>query len=83
MGPGSDASSVPAAPPSRFPFVPVALVVVVAAAWLMLLRPYGFQLEDEGTLLAWFDRAARGQRPYLDFHTGYTPGTKSYCRTDQ
>jgi hypothetical protein len=53
---------------------PAAGVFVVALAWLLLLRPYGFQLEDEGTLLSWFDRVARGQRSYLDFHTGYTPG---------
>ncbi len=49
-------------------------VFLVALAYLLLLRPYGFQLEDEGTLLSWFDRVSRGQRPYLDFHTGYTPG---------
>ncbi|MFN2426883.1 MAG: hypothetical protein ABR587_10615 [Candidatus Binatia bacterium] len=49
-------------------------VFAVALAYLLLLRPYGFQLEDEGTLLSWFDRVARGQRPYVDFHTGYTPG---------
>jgi hypothetical protein len=53
---------------------PAAGVFVVALAWLLLLRPYGFQLEDEGTLLSWFDRVARGQRSYVDFHTGYTPG---------
>jgi hypothetical protein len=53
---------------------PAAGVFVFALAWLLLLRPYGFQLEDEGSILSWFDRVARGQRPYLDFHTGYTPG---------
>jgi hypothetical protein len=53
---------------------PAVGVFVVALAWLLLLRPYGFQLEDEGTLLSWFDRVARGERSYLDFHTGYTPG---------
>ncbi len=53
---------------------PAAGVFVFALAWLLLLRPYGFQLEDEGTLLSWFDRVARGQRSYFDFHTGYTPG---------
>ena len=36
--------------------------LIAALAWLLLLRPYGFQLEDEGTLLSWFDRVARGQR---------------------
>jgi len=25
-------------------------------------------------LLFWFDRAVRGQQPYIDFNTGYTPG---------
>jgi hypothetical protein len=53
---------------------PAAGVFVLALAWLLLLRPYGFQLEDEGTLLSWFDRVVRGQRSYFDFHTGYTPG---------
>jgi len=53
---------------------PTVGVFVIAFAYLLLLRPYGFQLEDEGTLLSWFDRVVRGQRPYLDFHTGYTPG---------
>jgi hypothetical protein len=59
---------------------PAAGVFVVALAWLLLLRPYGFQLEDEGTLLSWFDRVARGQRSYLDFHTGYTPGLFAFGR---
>lgn len=49
-------------------------VFVVALAYLLLLVPYGFQLEDEGTQLSWFARVASGERPYLDFHTGYTPG---------
>lgn len=49
-------------------------VFVVALAYLLLLVPYGFQLEDEGTQLSWFARVVAGERPYLDFHTGYTPG---------
>lgn len=53
---------------------PAAGVFLIALAYLLLLRPYGFQLEDEGTILFWFDRVLGGQRPYLDFHTGYTPG---------
>jgi hypothetical protein len=34
---------------------------------------YGFDLVDEGTLLAQFARVRSGQWPYRDFHTGYGP----------
>jgi len=59
---------------TRRDLAPALGVFVVAIAWLLLLRPYGFQLEDEGTHLFWFDRVMRGEQPYVDFHTGYTPG---------
>lgn len=49
-------------------------VFFLAYSYFALFRNYGFQLEDEGTLLFQLDRAARGQYPYVDFHTGYTPG---------
>jgi len=39
----------------------------------LALRHYGFELIDEGTLLAQFDRVRAGQWPYRDFHTGYAP----------
>jgi hypothetical protein len=49
-------------------------VLIISFAYLTLFRSYGFQIEDEGTLLFHLDRAARGEAPYTDFHTGYTPG---------
>ncbi|MFT4571101.1 MAG: hypothetical protein ACI91F_001981 [Candidatus Binatia bacterium] len=55
-------------------FFEIAAVLVVSFAYFSLFRGYGFQLEDEGTLLFHLDRAARGLLPYTDFHTGYTPG---------
>ncbi len=55
--------------------VPIAaLVLLVSVSYFAMFRSYGFQLEDEGTLLFQLDRVSRGDRPYLDFATGYTPG---------
>lgn len=42
--------------------------------YFLLFRSYGFQVEDEGNLLFQLDRVLRGQLPYRDFETGYTPG---------
>jgi hypothetical protein len=47
---------------------------LVVAAYVATFRRYGiYDLADEGLLLAQAARAAAGERPYLDFHTGYGP----------
>lgn len=51
-----------------------AVVFVVALGFFSLFRLYGFQVEDEGMLLFQLSRIVGGQFPYVDFHTGYTPG---------
>ncbi len=51
-----------------------AAVFCVSLLYFLLLRDYGFQVEDEGTLLFQISRVLEGQRPYIDFHTGYAPG---------
>lgn len=44
-------------------------------AFAVVLRHYGLDLIDEGTLLAQTDRVRRGEWPYRDFHTGYGPAS--------
>ncbi|HYC00263.1 MAG TPA: HEAT repeat domain-containing protein [Candidatus Limnocylindrales bacterium] len=53
----------------------VALAVsLVGLLYFTSFADYGFNREDEGTLLMQFWRWSRGEVPYLDFHFGYTPG---------
>jgi hypothetical protein len=47
---------------------------LLVAAYVAAFRRFGiYDLADEGLLLAQAARAAAGERPYLDFHTGYGP----------
>ncbi len=48
-------------------------VAALCALFLWPFRLYGFDLVDEGTQLAQIERVAAGERPYIDFETGYTP----------
>ena len=50
------------------------LLFVVSFAYFLSFVHYGINLDDEGALLYKFERMADGQRPYVDFHLGYTPG---------
>ena len=47
---------------------------LLVAAYVAALRRYGiFDFADEGLLLVQAWRAAHGEAPHLDFHTGYGP----------
>lgn len=47
---------------------------MAVGGWAVCFRSYGiFDLADEGTLLMQGLRVARGERPYVDFATGYGP----------
>ena len=70
--------TLPPLEPQRSAGIPWWVGAVLAAlASLLCLWPfrlYGFDALDEGTQLAQIARVVSGDRPYLDFETGYTPG---------
>lgn len=76
--PMNAATSAAGADPSATGGARRVVVGLVAAALVLLylwpFRLYGLDIVDEGTLLTQIARVASGERPYLDFHTGYTPG---------
>ncbi|HZR82399.1 MAG TPA: hypothetical protein VFD92_15000 [Candidatus Binatia bacterium] len=51
-----------------------AIVGLVVLLYLWPFRLYGFDVTDEGVQLVQIERAAAGERPYVDFETSYTPG---------
>jgi len=49
-------------------------LLVLCGGYFSLLVPYGLHLGEEGDVVYLIYRAFEGQRPYVDFATGYTPG---------
>lgn len=48
-------------------------IFALTLCYFSLFIHFGFNLDDEGTLLAQFYRTYLGELPYRDFHMGYTP----------
>src|SRR5438874_9019302 len=61
-------------PPDRDRLVPV-LLFVVSFAYLAVFRHYSSLEPDEGIVLQGGERILRGEVPYRDFFSFYTPGS--------
>jgi hypothetical protein len=74
---GSGAPSEPVCVPERSTAERniAALVFLLSLIYLYLLRRYTRMDLDEGIILEGADRILRGQTPYRDFFTFYTPGS--------
>ena len=57
------------------------MVFALALAFYTSFSDYGFNREDEGTLLIQIWRWSTGEIPYRDFHMGYTPGVHFLHKT--
>src|SRR5947199_4441864 len=71
----------PAVRPGGSRLLVPALAAAASLAYMLPLRRYGLTLQDEGTLLYQIARVARGELPYVDFSTGYTPGYFAFNAT--
>jgi hypothetical protein len=83
MNVSSDSRAIPVArsrPRFSLPVV-TTLVFAIALAFYGSFADYGFNREDEGTLLTQFWRWSTGESPYTGFHMGYTPGVHFLHKT--
>src|SRR5262249_28774791 len=71
--PPGAAMTTPSAVRGRVPGASLAAGLLTAAYAGLFMRFGIFDVADEGLLLTQAYRVAAGQRPYLDFHTGYGP----------
>ncbi len=58
---------------SRTRWLPIALAILAGVLYFGALAPYGIQTAEDGDLLYQAYATYRGQLPYVDFSTGYTP----------
>jgi len=62
------------APPASAHRLGAFLVLAAATLYFVTFVRYGFHLGEDGDVVYLIFRTLAGQRPYLDFASGYTPG---------